>query len=269
MEQQGVAMPIRTMLCWILASTLVLPAAAQAQSEAAAKVNGVEIPVYRLDAAVRARIAQGQPDTAELRESLRDELINRELITQEAIRRGLHKDPNVAGRIELERQSILIGAYLEEYLRANPITDEVLRKEYNRVKPQLPGREYRARHILLDDEAEARAIIAEIMKGASFQKLAAERSKDTGSAQRGGDLDWSPATGYVRPFGEALARLKKGQMTTTPVQTQFGWHVIRLEDERTLKVPSFEEAKPTLQQMARNQAIQKVLTDLRDKARIE
>jgi len=144
-----------------------------------------------------------------------------------------------------------------------------MKKEYERLKPQQPAKEYKAHHILVENEDEAKGLIAQIKKGSSFEKLAAEKSKDQGSKVKGGELDWSPAERYVKPFGDALAKLKKGQMTDTPVQSNFGWHIIRLDDERAMKVPSFEEAKPQLHQLMQNQMVQKALADLRAKAKIE
>ena len=244
----------------------VLAGAALAQG---VKVNGREIPASRIEAVVKSQVAQGRPDTPDLRNSVKEELINREIVAQEAVKRGLDKQSEVAAQIDFTRQEILFNAYLRDYLRANPVTDDTMKKEYERIKPQLPAREYHARHILVDKEDEAKGLIAQIKKGGSFEKLASERSKDQGSKGKGGDLDWSPAERYVKPFADALKGLKKGQVTDPPVQTQFGWHVIRLDDERATKVPSFEEAKPELQQMMQRQALQKAVSDLRAKAKIE
>jgi len=239
------------------------------QGKPAAKVNGVSIPQYRLDSAVQTSVSQGRPDTPQLRQSVRDVLIAQELIAQEAVRQGVDKEPAVAARLELDRLSVLAQAYFSDYFRKNPVTDEALRKEYERMKPQLATKEYRARHILVNGEDEAKDIIKQIKGGGSFEKLAEEKSKDPGSKGRGGDLDWSPASRYVKPFGDALVRLKKGQMTDAPVKTDFGWHVIRLDDERVARLPTFEEIKPTLERGLQNQMVQKVIADLRAKAKIE
>ena len=256
----------------IAAAFMAAPALAaqgSAPPAATAKVNGTTIPQYRLDAAIKSRIAQGQQDTPEMRKGIRDALINQELVAQEAVKRGLEKQPHVAAKIELDRQNTLANAYFEDYLSKHPVTDEMLRKEYERLKPGLPPREYKIRHILVDKEEDAKNIIAQIKKGASFEKLAAEHSKDTGSKARGGDLDWGPAERYVKPFADAVKSLKKGAMTDAPVQTDFGFHVIRVEDERATKVPSFEEAKQQLQQIVQTQTVQKAIQDLRAKAKIE
>jgi peptidyl-prolyl cis-trans isomerase C len=259
---------INTLRPLALAAAFCAAPVAAAQSTAAAKVNGATIPQYRVDAAVKLRSAQGQQDTPETRKAIRDALINQEVVAQEAVKRGLEKQAHIAGRLELDKQSILVGAFFEDYLKRNPITDEMLRKEYERAKAEQPAKEYKVRHILVEKEDEAKNIIAQIRKGASFEKLAAEHSKDPGSKVRGGDLDWGPAERYVKPFAEALTRLKKGAMTETPVQTDFGFHVIRLDDERAMKVPSFDEAKQQLQTHLQQQMVQKVIADLRAKAKI-
>ena len=254
----------------VIAAAFTAAAAAAAQGTSpATKVNGITIPQYRIEAAIKARMAQGQPDSPEMRKGIRDALINQEVIAQEAVKRGLEKQPNVAAKIELDRQSVLVNAYFEEHFRKNPLSDDVLRKEYDQLKPQIPAKEYKVRHILVDKEDEAKNIVAQIRKGVSFEKLAAEHSKDPGSKGRGGDLDWSPAERYVKPFAEAVMRLKKGQISDPPVQTDFGFHVIRVDDERAAKVPSFEEAKGQLQQMIQNQMVQKMIADLRAKAKVE
>jgi peptidyl-prolyl cis-trans isomerase C len=233
------------------------------------KVNGTTIPAHRIEAAVKLRMAQGQPDSPELRKGVREALTNQEIVAQEAIKRGLDKLPPVAARLELDRQSVLVNAYFEDYLRKNPISDDMLKKEYERLKPQLPAKEYKVRHILVEKEDDAKNIIAQVKKGGSFEKLAAEHSNDPGSKARGGDLDWGPAERYVKPFSETVVKLKKGQMTDTPVHTDFGYHIIRLDDERATKIPTFEEAKPQLQQLMQNQVVQKQIGELRGKAKVE
>ena len=255
-------------LLLVLAATLIAAPVAAAQS-AAAKVNGANIPQHRFDAAVKTRMAQGQKDTPEARKGIRDMLINQEIIAQEAVKRGLDKQPAVAGRLELDRAALLANAYFEDYFKRNPITDEMLRKEYERIKPELPAKEYQVRHILVEKEEDAKNIIAQIKKGGSFEKLAAEHSRDPGSSKRGGDLGWAPAENYVKPFQDAVVSRKKGAMTDAPIRTDFGFHIIRLEGERATKVPPFEEVKPQLTQMVQNQVVQKAIADLRAKAKVE
>lgn len=250
-------------------ASLAFAAGAYGQAGNVARVNGIAIPQSRLEFAVKNAAAQGQSDSPELRSRLRDELINREIVAQEAAKKGFDKNPEVAIQIEFQRQSVLINAFLQDYVRAHPVSDDAAKKEYERVKGETGDKEYRARHILVDGEEEAKQIIAQLKKGGSFEKVAAEKSKDPGSKGRGGDLDWAPAVRYVAPFAQALAKLKKGQVSETPVQTQFGWHVIRLDDERPLKFPSFEEAKPQIQQQLRQQAVARTIADLRAKAKVE
>lgn len=262
------ASPIRHLRISAIAIALLLQAFNPAQAQVA-KVNGVAIPQAKLDAIIKARTAAKQPDTPEIRAAIRDTLINQEIIAQEAVRRGIDKKPEISAQLDLQRQELLVNAFVQEYMRANPVNDETMRKEYDRLKPTIPSREFKARHILVEKEDEAKDIIAQIRKGGSFEKLAAEKSKDTGSKGRGGDLDWGPANRYVKPFGEALGKLKKGQLTDAPVQSEFGWHVIRLDDERATKVPTFEEVKPKIQEMMQGQAVQKMLADLRAKAKVE
>ncbi|MGZ9014290.1 MAG: peptidylprolyl isomerase [Burkholderiales bacterium] len=258
-------------LCALLAAAAfaAAPAIAAQSTPPAAKVNGTSIPAYRLDAAIKARLAQGQQDSPELRGAIRDALINQELVAQEAVKKGLDKQPNIAARIELDRQMTLVNAYFEDYLKKNPVSDDVLRKEYERIKPQIPAKEYKVRHILVEKEDDAKNILAQLKKGGSFEKLAAQHSTDPGSKTRGGDLDWAPAQRYVKPFADAVTKLKKGEMVDAPVHTDFGYHIIRLDDERASKIPTFEEAKPKLQQMMQGSIVQKAISDLRAKAKIE
>ncbi len=245
-----------------LAITLAAPAAlAQV-----AKVNGVSIPQTRADEFMREVASQGRPDSPELREMVKQELISREVMSQEAVRLGLNKKPEVSAQVDLARQNILVGAYISEMARRHPVTDDALQKAHERFKDSPAASEYKARHILVSTEAEAKTIITQLKGGADFSKIAAEKSNDEGNKAQGGELQWAVPTNYVRPFAEALARLKKGQMTETPVQTNFGWHVIRLDDLRPL---SFEAIKPQLQQVVQRENMQKIVSDLRAKAKVE
>jgi peptidyl-prolyl cis-trans isomerase C len=253
----------------LLAGSFAFSISLAQPADAPPKVNGVAIPQARIDLMVKTAAAQGQADTPELRTRIRDELITREVLAQEAAKKGMDKGPEVATQLEMQKQGLLINLFIQDYLKANPITDDVVRKEYDTAKSQLGGKEYKARHILVKDEAEAKQIIAQLKKGGNFDKLAAEKSDDAGSKNRGGDLDWNPPARYVKPFADALVKLKKGQLTDTPVQTQFGWHIIRLDDERATRVPPFEEVKNNIQQQLQNQAVQKFIADQRAKAKIE
>jgi peptidyl-prolyl cis-trans isomerase C len=222
----------------------------------------------QFDFLLKERIAAGQPDSPQLREMIRDELINRELVMREAKRKGMDKDPAIRASMDLNAQTVLVRAYMTDYVKANPPSEEQLKKDYEMIKGALGNKEYRARHILVDKEDEAKDIIAQLQKGEKFEKLA-ERSKDPGSKEKGGDLDWASPANYVKPFSDAMIALQKGKFTPTPVQTQFGWHVIMLEDVRDTKAPSFDEVKPNLTQRAQGLLVEKHIAELRAKAGIK
>ena len=225
---------------------------AKAAPKAVVTVNGTAIPQERIDFFVKQTTSRGQPDTPDLRKAVTNELISRELMAQEANKKGLDKDPEVTAQADLAKQTVLVGAYIQDYLKANPVSDDVIKAEYEKLKAQIGSKEYKVRHILVEKESEAKDIIAQLKKGAKFDKLAAEKSKDTGSKVKGGDLNWITPSNVVKPFGDALLKLKKGQFTQEPVESQFGWHIIKLEDERDVKAPSLDEIKPQLAQRRRN-----------------
>lgn len=254
-------------LLYALLCSALLVSAAHAAEDAAPKVNGVAIPQSRIDVFTKMA-APGQPDSPELRAKVRDHLITQEVLAQEAAKRGLDKTPEGSAQLELVRQQTLAQMYLQDHARKNPVSEEAVKKEYERAKADIGNKEYHARHILVKSEDEAKAIIAQLKKGGSFQKIAAEKSEDASKAN-GGDLGWAGVERYVPPFSAALKKLKKGQTTEAPVQTQFGWHVIRLEDERARKFPAYEEVKPQIQNQLQQQAVQKAIEDLRSKAKVE
>lgn len=253
--------PSLTLLIAVIAAFAAPAALAQV-----AKVNGVTIPQTRADALIQEVKSQGREDTPELRNMIKQELISREIMAQEAVKLGLNKKPEVSTQLDIARQNVLVGAFLNETARRNPPNDDAVRKAYERFKDSPAANEYKARHILVGSEKEAQDIIAQIKGGADFAKLAAEKSRDEGTKNQGGELQWAAPNTYVRPFAEALARLKKGGMTEAPVQSNFGWHVIRLDDTRPL---NFETIKPQLQQVVQRENVQKVVEELRTKARIE
>jgi len=241
-----------------------------AEDKSAAMVNGVSIPQARIDLRVKAAAAQGQPDTPELRKAIREDMINLELLAQEATKKGLDKNPEVIQQIDLARESVLVSAFVQDYAQTHPISDDQLMQEYEKLKANLGGSEYSVSHILVDSEDEAKAIIAQLGKKKSkFDKIAKEKSKDAGSAEKGGSLGWSVPSNFVPPFANAMLSLKKGEYTKEPVKTQFGWHIIKLDNVRSLKLPTFEELKPQIQQRLQQQAVQNMITDLRSKAKIE
>lgn len=251
----------------ILGALAINPAFAEEKS--AALVNGVSIPQARMEVRVKAATAQGQPDSPELRKAIREDMINLELLVQEAAKSGLDKNPDIVQQTELAKQTVLASAFVQDYTKNHPIGEEQLRAEYDKLKANLGKSEYNARHILVETEEEAKAIIAQLGKKGNFEKIAKAKSKDAGSAQRGGSLDWAVPGNFVPPFANALTGLKKGQYTKVPVQTQFGWHIIKLDDVRDLNVPPFEDVKPQIQQRLQQQSIQGLIADLRAKAKIE
>lgn len=231
-------------------------------------VNGKAVPKNRADALMAGQEAQGRPDSEELRNAVREELTRREILSQEAIKKGLDKKPEIQGQMDLARQGVLIGAYLNEYVKAHPVSAEQIQQEYNRIKAQLGDKEYKVRHVLVEKEDEAVAIIAKLKKGEKFDDLA-KQSKDPGSKDRGGDLGWANRGAYVKPFSDAMVKLEKGKFTDTPVKSDFGYHVIQLDDIRDLKMPDMEEAKGQISQRLQQAIVQKHIEELRAKAKVE
>ncbi|HUI99158.1 MAG TPA: peptidylprolyl isomerase [Usitatibacter sp.] len=272
---------LRNLAVALVAGTFALAAGAQekpAKAEKAGKapaaapkvvVNGVTIPPSRFQVMAMELDAQGHPASAEREQAIKDELINREVLAQAARKRGIDKDPTVQAEMDMARQAVLVRALFDDEMKAHPISDAELQKQYEQFKASMGTNEYKVRHILVDNEAEAKAIIDQLNKGADFAKLAKEKSKDPGSKDNGGDLDWGPAGRYVKPFADAVTSLKKGEYTRTPVKTDFGYHVIQVEDIRPLKVPTFDEMKAQFWKRAQQQQIQKLVAELRDKAKIE
>lgn len=248
---------------------LLTMTATHAQASAVAKVNGVVIPQSRLELMVQAAMAQGQPDGPEMRKALRENLITEEVIAQEAKKKGLDRDPEVLMQIEIQKQQVLVRAFQVDYIQNNAVNDDTLRKEFEILKLQMGDKEYKPRHILVETEGEAQTIIADLKRGADFSKIAAEKSLDDGSKVNGGELEWSPAAAYVRPFAEALSGLEKGKMTEKPIQTSFGWHVIRLDDIRDMEVPAFEDIKMNMQQRVLQREFATVVQELRNAAKVE
>lgn len=247
---------------------LLVSAALPAMAQNLAVVNGKPVPSSRADIMVKQMTAQGQQDTPELRAMIKDELVNREILIQEADRLGLGTNPDVKAQIEIARQSILIRALVADYLKKNPVKDADIKAEYDKFKAQASDKEYHARHILVETEDEAKAIIAKLKAGAKFEDLA-KQSKDPGSAANGGDLDWAAPSAFVKPFSDAMISLKKGQLLETPVKTQFGYHVIRLDDVRPAKIPTLEEVKPQIVESLQQRKLQAYQQQLRSKATIK
>ena len=264
--------PTLSRLTLALIVALSLPGVALAQAGAAsakvATVNGVAIPKSRVDAIVRAQEAQGQKDTPDLRAAIRDRLITLEIVAQEATHKGMAKTADTLSQLELARTNILAQAFRTDYVKNHPVSDDALKAEFEKIKSQMGDKEYKARHILVENEADAKEIIVKLKKGEKFEELA-KASKDPGSKDHGGDLDWNQPGGFVKPFSDAMMKLEKGKYTETPVQSQFGWHVIQLDDVRPAKFPDFNEIKPGLQQRMQEAMFEKTVADLRAKAKVE
>lgn len=219
----------------------------------------------QFDLLLRERMAQGQPDSPELRNAVREELNTRELLVREAKKKNMDKDADVRTQMELASQTVLVRAYVNDWVKANPVADATLRGEYETIRKQMGDKEYKVAHILVEKEDEAKQVIADLQKGQKFDEIAKQRSKDPGSKDRGGDLDWNAPGNFVKPFSDAMVKAEKGKFTPQPVQSPFGWHVIRVDDVRDAKVPPFEEVKPQLQQRMQAQQLDKYLKDLRAK----
>ena len=250
------------------------PAAKAAPAKPAAKgavatVNGVAVPQARADFLMQQQQQRGAPDNEQMRSAVREELINREVIAQEAQRAGVGNNAEVKAQLDIVRQEIIVGAFLRDYARKHPITEAEIQKEYDRAKAQHGDKEYKARHILVETEDQAKSLIAELKKGGKFDELASKNSKDTGSAQRGGDLDWNVPGTFDKTFSDAMVKLEKGKYTEAPVKTRFGFHIIQLDDVRPAKFAAFGEVRPRIQQMLVQNKIDELIKGLRAKAKIE
>jgi len=245
------------------------PAGKPAATGPLAKVNGAAIPRSRLEFLMRQQQARGGQDNEQTRAAAREDLINRELVAQEAARAGTAKKPEVQMQLDMARQEVLVGAYLNDYMRDHQVSDADVQKEYDRALAQTGSTEYRARHILVDSEAEAKKLIAELKKGGKFEELAKRSSKDDGTRERGGDLDWSVPSTFDKAFADAMVKLQKGQITSEPVQSRFGFHVIQLGDTRAVSFPPLAQVKPQIQQRLTRQKVEVLLRELRAKAKVE
>ncbi|CAN1497312.1 SurA Parvulin-like peptidyl-prolyl isomerase [Methylophilaceae bacterium] len=231
-------------------------------------VNGKPIKKNLYDFIVKDLASRGQKTDDNLNNMIVDRMIAMELINQEAEKTGLSKDVNYVLKEELARKEMLYNTFLQNYVQKNPISESDIKNAYEQYKKDLGSQEFNAKHILLANEQEAKDVIAELNKGGNFNKIAKDKSKDTGSKDKGGDLGWFPANSMVKPFAEALTSLKKGNVTTIPVQTQFGWHVIKLEDTRALQAPEFDKVKEGLAKTLQQKQLDKLVLDLKTKAKI-
>jgi peptidyl-prolyl cis-trans isomerase C len=252
----------------VFAFSAALVASTAVFAQNIATVNGKPIPKAREDAWVEQLKKQGQQDTPQLRQQVKDQLIQREVFMQEVTKRGIAEKPDVKFQLDVQRQNALIQALMREELARNPVTDEQIKAAYEEQKKSTGAREYKARHILVESEAEAKDITAQLKKGARFEELA-KKSKDPGSAQRGGELDWAGAGAYVKPFSDAMVKLDKGQMTEAPVQSQFGWHIIKVDDVRDAQFPPLDQVTPQIREALSQQRMAAFADQLRKAAKIQ
>ena len=255
----------------IAAMLLATTVAAQAQNIAI--VNGKPVPKARADAMIKQvqgqAVAQGQQLPPDIEQRVRDKLVLDEIFTQEAEKRGLAATPEYKAQMEQARQAVLTQALLSIYVKANPVTDAEIKTEYDKFKAQSAGTEYRARHILVEKEDEAKALIVQIKGGGNFEELAKKNSKDPGSGANGGDLDFAAPGSYVPEFSQAMVKLKKGEMTPEPVKSQFGYHIIRLDDTREAQFPPFDDVKGQLKQRMEQQKLAAFRDEIRVKAKTD
>jgi peptidyl-prolyl cis-trans isomerase C len=258
----------------VCVALLLAGAAFATQAQNVAIVNGKAVPKARVDALLKQvnaqAAAQGQQLPPDLDQRARDKVVLDEIFLQEAQKRGIAGTEEFKTQIEQARTGLLIQALFADFQKKNPVTDAEIQAEYDKFKAQAgSGTEYRARHILVEKEDEAKGLIAKIKAGEKFEELAKKSSKDPGSGENGGDLDFAAPGAYVPEFSQAMVKLKKGEMTAEPVKSQFGWHIIRLDDTREAKFPPIEEVKPQIQQRLSQQKLAKFRDDVRSKAKTD
>lgn len=238
-------------------------------ADSVATVNGKPIKQSLLDFIVKEETTRGQKIDDNAKNIITQKLIGSEIVMQEAQRLGLDKQADFALKEELMRRELLVNTYITEYLKKNPVTEAEMKAEYEAGKKALGDKQFRASHVLVGTEAEAKEIIAQLNKGGDFAKIAKEKSKDQGSKEKGGDLDWFSPAAMVKPFSDAVTIMQKGAVTQSPVQTQFGWHVIKLVDTRATQVPAFDKVKDNIKQRLQQRKLEEVMNDLRSKAKID
>jgi peptidyl-prolyl cis-trans isomerase C len=248
---------------------LIAVAVAPAFAQNLAVVNGKAIPSSRAEAVVKQVVEQGQqPDSPQLREAIKKDLIAREVLMQEAVKQGYDKKPEVKQALDSARQTIVINALARDYITKHPVTDAEIKGEYDRFKSTTGDKEYHVRHILVDTEAQAKEIIAKLKGGAKFEELA-KQSKDQGTANSGGDLDWATPAAFPKEFSAGFVNLQKGAITETPVKTANGFHVIKVDDVRAAKLPSLDEVKPQIADALSQQKLQSYQEEMVKKAKVQ
>ena len=253
----------------IAAAALLSTLAPTVSAQNVAIVNGKAVPTARMDALAQQVARSGRPITPEMQGQLKDEVIAREIFMQEAKKQGLDTTEDFRTQMDLARQTLLIRELFANYQKTSPVSDADIKAEYDKFAAANSGKEYRARHILVEKEDQAKAIIAQLKKGGKFDEIAKKSSKDPGSGANGGDLDWANPSNYVPEFSQALIKLTKGQTTETPVKSQFGYHIIRLDDVRDAQLPKFDDVKPQIAQQLQQQKMVKYQEELRAQAKIE
>jgi peptidyl-prolyl cis-trans isomerase C len=265
---KGIVMRSTKLLVGALVGALI--SASVMADASVATVNGVAIPQSKVDLIVKQLADRGQKDSPELRDRIKQQLITNEVLYQDAVKKGVDKSADVQAQLDAAKQQIVVSTYVSNWVKANPVSDADVQKEYDRViKANFAGKEYHARHILVKTEAEANDILAQLKKGKKFDDLAKAKSIDTQSGAQGGDLGWSSPTNYVPEFSAAMTKLTKGQITQTPVKTQFGYHIIKLEDVRDAKAPPLDQVKGEISQQLERQKVEKMVEDLRAKATVQ
>lgn len=260
---------MKKQLLQAVAAAALLGAIPAAFAQNAAIVNGKPVPKARMDVLAQQLAAAGRPVTPEMQGQLREEVVAREIFMQEAQKQGLDGTDDYKNQLELARQAILIRQLFENYRKANAVSDADVQAEYDKFVAANGGKEYKARHILVEKEEQAQKILADLKKGQKFEDIAKKQSKDPGSGANGGDLDWAAPASFVPEFSEAMIKLKKGETTSAPVKSQFGYHVIRVDDIRQAQLPKVEEVKPQIVQQLQQQRLQKYQEELRAKAKVE
>jgi peptidyl-prolyl cis-trans isomerase C len=259
-------MTIKHILLAIAVTAALLPAAQAA--DAPATVNGKPIKQSLVDYILKDATARGQKVDDNMKGMVVNKLISQELVLQEALKAGIDKQDEFKAKEDLMHRELMINTYLQEYLKKNPIDEAATKAEYEKFKTQVGDKEYSARHILVKTEQEAKDVVAQLAKGGDFANIARTKSMDTGTKDKGGDLGWFAPAGMVKPFADAVVKLQKGLYTTIPVQTQFGWHVIKLEDIRDLQPPPYDKVKDNIVKDLQQRQLEKLVTDLRAKAKI-
>ncbi len=250
-------------------ATLLLASAGTVSAQNLAIVNGKAVPTSRMEALTQQVARSGRPVTPEMQGQLKEEIIVREIFGQAAVAQGLDSSEDFKSQLDLMRQSLLIRELFASFQAKNPVTEAEIKAEYDKFAAANAGKEYKAHHILVDKEDQAKAIIAQLKKGGKFEDIAKKQSKDAGSGAKGGELDWANPSSYVKEFSDALVALNKGKTSETPVKSQFGFHVIRLDDVREAPLPKFDDVKPQIAQQLMQGKVGKYQEELRSKAKVE